>query len=412
MQNMFSLIGESKVARRLIKGAEFISETLKKCNNFLKFLEKKGKAPNNNKVHERIYSLQTVSEMVGKSRPTIYKAEEAGFISAELNPKNGKKIGYKLEQINKLREHFGSSRKRRANDPCLKVAIQSFKGGVAKSVTSVHLAQYLGQAGYRVLLADFDPQASATSAFGFLPDHAFSEDDTMLPYIKGKKKTLHYAIIPTYFSNVSLMPSCLPFYDAEFHLAFAAAGAKNDLERVGYFTEFVDAFKTVEDAYDVIIFDSPPALGMITINILAAADGLIIPTPPAFSDFSSTVQYFTMIEKVVKNITPNKTYNFVKVLATRVDNQKSVHKKFYAYMSEIFGENLMEAKLEQAAIIMDLATDFKTIYDVNPTKKHERILRVMNAVCGEIEKEILKWWPSCSDDFVVETVEELENVEK
>lgn len=398
------------MARRLIRGSDFISKTLKKCNNFLRFLEQKGKAPNNQKLHERIYSLQTVAEMVGKSRPTIYKAEEEGIIKAELNPKTGKKLGYKLDQINKLREHFGTAKKRRAGDPCLKVAIQSFKGGVAKSVTSVHLAQYLGQAGYRVLLADFDPQASATSAFGFLPDHAFNEDDTMLPYIRGRKKTLHYCVLPTYFSNVSIIPSCLPFYDAEFHLAFAAAGAKNDLERVGYFTEFGDAFKTIEDSFDVIIFDSPPALGMITINILAAADGLIIPTPPAFSDFASTVQYFTMIEKVVNNITPDKTYNFVKVLATRVDNQKSVHKKFYAYMNEIFGDNLMEAKLEQAAIIMDLATDFKTVYDVNPTKKHERILRVMNGVCGEIEKEILKWWPSFSGEMLNENLEELENV--
>lgn len=397
--------GVKVAVKQKVKGGEYIKDIIRKCDSLLEILEKNGKAPSNEKVQERRFTVQAAADLVQRSRTTLYRAEEEGVVVPESGSKPGK---YSLEQVNKLREHCGSSPRRKECDPCLKIAIQSFKGGVAKSVTTVHLAQYLALKGYRILVADFDPQASATSAFGYLPDRDFGKDDTLLPYILGKKRDLQYCIIDTYYAGISLIPCCLPFYDAEYQLAFASARSKTEVERKGYFTEFVEAFKTVEKNFDIILFDSPPALGTITINILTAADALIVPTPPALYDFSSTIQYFKMIQTVIDSIVPDKEYNFIKILASRVDHRKSTHEEFLSYMKNVFGSCMLNSELEQATEVEKLSSKFKTIYDINPSKKTQRVQNIFDSMCSEIEQEILKWWPSLEKHRTKEEV--LENV--
>lgn len=374
-----------------INGVAYIKDIIGKCDSLLEILENNGKAPSSKKIHDRRFTVQAAADSVKKSRMTVYRAAENGVVTPEPGSKEGK---YSLGQVNKLREHYGVLPRRKNGDPCLKVAIQSFKGGVAKSVTTVHLAQYLALKGYRVLVADFDPQASATSAFGYLPDRDFDEDDTLLPYILGKKQDLRYCIIDTYFTGISIIPCCLPFYDAEYQLAFASARSKTEVERKGYFTEFVEAFKTVEERFDIILMDSPPSLGTLSINILTAADGLIVPTPPCVPDFASTVQYYKMIQTVIENIVPDKEYNFIKILASRVDRRKSSHEEFLSYMRSVFGDCMLNAELEQATEVEKLSSRFKTIYDINPSCKTSRVQKIFDSVCSEIEQEIIKWWPS------------------
>ena len=369
-----------------VNGLENINNIVDKCDQLLNFLEKQGKTPNDNKVMEKLFSIKESSELVKKDRDAIYRAEKKGVFLTNRDPITKRTKGLTLDQINVLREHFGTTPK---SNKCIKIAIQSFKGGVAKSVTSVHMAQYFAKQGYRVLLVDFDPQASATSSFGFLPDNAFSEKDTMLPYLQGLKKDINYCIIDTYFPKLKLIPCCLPFYDAEFQLAFAAAEARNSEEKLGYFTEFRDAFDTIDNNYDLIIFDSPPALGMITINILTSADALIIPTPPALYDFSSTVQYFKMIQKVLKNIDPNKQYQFIKILITRADTRKTIHKEFIKLMKEIFSENIFSSIFFQTSEIESYSARFKTIYDLN--KPQKRALEILESMFEEIKLEVLQY---------------------
>jgi chromosome partitioning protein len=137
---------------------------------------------------------------------------------------------------------------------------------------------------------------------------------------------------------------------------------------------------------------------------------LIVPTPPALYDFSSTVQYFRMIQTVIDSIVPDKEYNFIKILASRVDGRKSTHEEFLTYMQHAFENCMLDAKLEQATEIEKLSAKFKTIYDVNSNKKTQRVQNIFDSVCSEIEQEILKWWPSLIKRRVKDEAHEKEEV--
>jgi chromosome partitioning protein len=384
------------------RGLEQVNEIISDCENILASLELMGKSPNNTKILERKYSVNEACEMIGRARVTLHRAEKEGIINLEKSKEFNRTVGYTLEQINKLRDHFGTRPKRTKDDPCLTVAIQSFKGGVSKSVTAVHFSQYLAQKGYRVLLIDCDPQASATSSFGFLPDKAFQEKDTLIPYLENKHQDLQYCILKTYFPGVDLIPSCLPFYEAEFKLAFAAAAANDADERLHYFHEFKSGIDTIKDQYDFVIIDSPPALGMITINILVGADAIVVPTCTSLYDFSSTVQYFRMIREVMSKIAVNKQYDFIKILATRVDTRKPIHVEFMNLMKKIFGDSMFDKAFLQTAEVENCASKYQTIYDMK--KPQKRALTILDNVFTEIELSLLKSWKSKSTQLIEEGV--------
>ena len=389
-------------------GVDEIENIISKCDNLLKLLDEAGKSPNNSKVHKRRFSVKEAAILVGRGRSSLHRAHKEGNVpEPEKDPTTNRTLGYTLKQINQLRDYFntrpGRNRNGNSGGQCVKIAIQSFKGGVAKSVTSVHLAQYLAIQGYSVLIVDCDPQASATSTFGYLPDNYFSASDTLLPYFQGEQETLDYCVRETYFDGISLIPSCLAFSDAEYHLAFSAAAATSLEEKRGYFNELRDGLKTIENNFDVIVLDSPPALGLSTINILTAADALVVPTPPAMYDFSSTVQYFKMIHKVMTQISPDKCYAFIKILVTRADLRKSMHSDFLNFMRETFGQNIFHAVFHQTAEIENCAAQFKTVYDEK--KPQTRALQILESVFSEIEQEIVKLWPKTRD--TADTDEEL-----
>ena len=380
---------------------EKVEAIISKSEDIIASMEESGKAPNDKKILERVFSVKEASDLVGRARSSLHRAEKDGALDSVRKTTDHTKEsrGYSLEEINAFRKHFDTFPWRKAGEKCVKVAIQSFKGGVSKSVTSVHFAQYLATNGYRVLLVDCDPQASATSTFGYLPDKVFTEKDTLLPCFAGDQPDLQYAIIETYYPGVSLIPCCLQFYDAEFQMAIAAANSAEESgngsgESQAYFFLLDEALKSIEQYYDVIVIDSPPALGMITINILAAADAVIVPTPPAMYDFSSTLQYFKMVRKVMRSIDPSKIYDFIKILASRVDTRKSMSVEFLDIMRDIYGKDILNSVFFQTAEVENCSAVFKTVYDMQ--KPQTRALNILNAIFGEIELEIRKLWPSHS----------------
>ena len=111
------------------------------------------------------FSIREASKMVGKSDMTIRRAEEAGMLPAPEKRESGHRIGFTLEDINRMRVVFGTRPRRAESDPPLILGVQNFKGGVGKSTIAIHAAQYFALKGYRVLLVDADPLASSTGLF-------------------------------------------------------------------------------------------------------------------------------------------------------------------------------------------------------------------------------------------------------
>lgn len=143
------------------------------------------------------------------------------------------------------------------------IAVCNQKGGVGKSTTAVNIGSYLALSGKRALLFDLDSQGNATTACGV--DRNTLEEDTYSVLIEGKPA--EQATRKTSIQNLDLIPSSMDLAGAELKLA-SMANRESVLSK---------SCESIQGQYDFIIFDCPPALGLMTINALVAADSTIIP---------------------------------------------------------------------------------------------------------------------------------------
>lgn len=141
------------------------------------------------------------------------------------------------------------------------IALANQKGGVGKTTTSVNLGAALAQAGQRVLLVDIDAQGNATSGSGI--DKSELERDSYDVIVDNV--ALRDVIVPT--DNYDLVPATIQLSGAEIELA--------DKDTREY--RLKTALATVNDDYDFILIDNPPALGLLTVNAFTAADAILIP---------------------------------------------------------------------------------------------------------------------------------------
>ena len=377
-----------------IRAIDKLADILANSENFLQRMHELGQEPSAQKELKRLFSPTEAGEMVGRDRTTLARAEtEIGLEPPARNPENNRRVGYTLEQIQAFRKYFGDLPWRDpATDQPIIVACQNFKGGVGKSTTCVNLAHYLALKGYRVLVVDTDSQATTTSMFGYVPDAEISEDATILPYLSGFQKTLGYAVRKTYWPNIDLIPACLALYDAELAIVMHLAAQQDVEKRVQFFMELKYGLQTVADDYDVILLDSPPALGMISINVLMAADALLVPSAARMFDFSSTVQFFRMIHNYIGKIDANKQYRWISVLTTLFDQRYESQKQFVEVMRTCFGDSMSQRVFFHSAEVINSAAQFVGPYE--QPRPNRKVLEMMDSVFGEIEVALLKEWPS------------------
>ena len=377
-----------------IRAIDKLADILANSENFLQRMHELGQEPSAQKELKRLFSPTEAGEMVGRDRTTLARAEtEIGLEPPARNPENNRRVGYTLEQIQAFRKYFGDLPWRDpATDQPIIVACQNFKGGVGKSTTCVNLAHYLALKGYRVLVVDTDSQATTTSMFGYVPDAEIHEDETILPYLSGFQKTLGYAVRKTYWPNIDLIPACLALYDAELAIVVHLAAQQDVEKRVQFFMELKYGLQTVADDYDVILLDSPPALGMISINVLMAADALLVPSAARMFDFSSTVQFFRMVHNYIGKIDPSKQYRWISVLTTLFDQRYESQKQFYEVMTTCFSDSMFQRVFFHSAEVINSAAQFVGPYE--QPKPNRKVLEMMDSVFGEIEVALLKEWPS------------------
>ena len=377
-----------------VKAIDKLDAILASSENFLKRMHDLGHEPHQSKHLTRLFSPSEAAEMVGRDRTTLARAEaELGFESLQRNPANNRRLGYSLEQIQAFRAHFGTLPWRDPTmDEPITVACQNFKGGVAKSTTCINLAHNLALKGYRVLVIDTDSQATTTSMFGYMPDAEISQDDTILPYLSGDKTTLEYAVRKTYWPNIDLIPACLALYEAEVAIVVHVAAQPSVEQRVAFFSELKYGIRTVSANYDVVLLDSPPALGMISINVLMAADCLLVPSAARMFDFSSTVQFFRMVHNYIKQIDANKEYRWISVLTTLFDQRYESQKQFFDLMRTCFNDSVFQRVFFHSSEVLNSAARYMGSYEQSPPNR--KVLEMLDSVFGEIEVEILKEWPS------------------
>ncbi|WP_010138050.1 AAA family ATPase [Oceanicola sp. S124] len=242
---------------------------------------------------------------------------------------------FTLDEVLRLRAHFaaeGSKAKeylpyRPKGQPAKMVAVANFKGGVGKTSTAAHLAMSAALDGYKVLVVDLDSQGSMTSIFGgrvedewqtvfpLLARHYARHlradnqlrldrgeaplplDDTLSEALEVKAGDL---VQKTHWPNIDLIGAQLNLYWSEFQVPVWRIQSRG-WKLWDALTESLEA-DGVLDQYDVIFLDTPPALGYLTINGLAAADILLVPLGASFLEFDSTGRFFDMLHSTFASI--------------------------------------------------------------------------------------------------------------
>lgn len=183
------------------------------------------------------------------------------------------------------------------------IAICNQKGGVGKTTTAINLSAYLSISSQKVLLIDIDPQGNATSGLGINKhDIKTSVYDLLIDEINPEP-----IIIPTGIQNFSLIPSNLSLTGAEVELV-GLMGREYRLKK---------AISSITIAYDFIIIDCPPSLGLLTVNALTAADSVIIPIQCEYYALEGLSQLVNTIDLVKDNL--NSKLKIEGVLLTMAD---------------------------------------------------------------------------------------------
>jgi chromosome partitioning protein len=173
------------------------------------------------------------------------------------------------------------------------IACANQKGGVGKTTTVVNLGSSLALGGDRILVIDLDPQGNATSGLGF--ERTSIQRSIYEAVVEGQ--SLVEAVVAGPIPGLDLIPSTIALAGAELELA-PADGRERRLRR---------ALATVSPSYDYVLIDCPPALGLLTVNALTAADSVLIPLQCEYYALEGLTQLLATLDLVRDNLNPNLT---------------------------------------------------------------------------------------------------------
>lgn len=365
---------------------------------FLSQVREQVTAPEQTKKMRR-WGIQEAARLIGRTPQTVRSAEanDPRFSTLPFGPVSRDSAGhreYTLERINRYRDLFETRRRRPPGSTCIRCAVTNFKGGAGKTTTAVHLAQRCALEGLRVLMIDLDPQATTTLFFGLIPDVHVEREQTVGDILVDNPTMLRTAIQPSYFPGVDLIAANLTLQDAELQLGNPLVNQEkitglNPIQRLDV------AIQSVEDEYDVVILDCGPNLGILTLNAVYAANGLLIPMQPAMADFGSAVSFCQTMATLLSNPRFAKPLEFVRILVTRHTGTKQA-KQSEAMIRLAFDPNVLDPVMVQTTEIERSANEFGTFYDFEKPRGspegHQRALLAMEAVNGAMLEVFSNVW--------------------
>lgn len=222
-------------------------------------------------------------------------------------------------------ETFPAPEPLQTHGPARIIAMCNQKGGVGKTTSSINIAGALSQYGRRVLIVDFDPQGASTVGLGI---NANAVEDTVYTALFNPRMDVHTVIQHTDFENLDIMPANIDLSAAEVQL----------VTEVGREQVLAGVLRQVKDEYDVIIIDCQPSLGLLTVNALTAADGVIIPVAAEFFALRGVALLMQSIEKVQSRINPSlEVYGVLVTMFTHTLHCDEVLQRIYeAFQGKVF----------------------------------------------------------------------------
>jgi cellulose biosynthesis protein BcsQ len=353
---------------------------------------------------------EIASFMFDMSADTIRKhlAEDPSLPQGAVLTEDGRQRWFTLAEINVLRRKLKVRGKRllplRPPGRALRVAISNFKGGVGKSVVAQHFANAAALDGYRVLIVDFDPQATVTHAMGLTEvdeentvwgvmcrdlyreaariaatyDRA---DDCPYPFgadlpagvVEIGPRRVDEFIQRTCWPTIDIIPSCANAAFVEF-----ASAQYRAVHPAWTFFLCVDRYlnELPAEQYDFVIFDCPPAIGYQSLNAAYAADVLYIPTGPGYWEYDSTTSFLGQLADAMEDIEAGfgeaarrwgfsaaKRFDALRVLLTRYESGNDLHRSMFDAYKDLFEDRVCRNPIELSRAVEQAGRFQMSVYE-------------------------------------------------
>ena len=245
---------------------------------------------------------------------------------------------------------FPEPKPRKPGLPATVIAMCNQKGGVGKTTTAINLGAALVETGRRVLLLDFDPQGSMTVGMGV---NAYDLEQSIYHVLMDRELGIKDIVMPTSIEGLDLVPSNIDLSAAEMRLV-TEVGREQVLTR---------ALKPILHDYDVVLIDCQPSLGLLTVNALTAAHGVIIPLECEFFAMRGVALLVETIEKITDRLNPRLQVDGI--LATMYDGRTLHSREVVASVVEHFGDDVFHTVISRTVKFPDasLAAEPITTYD-------------------------------------------------
>jgi chromosome partitioning protein len=415
------------------------------------FIRRQTFSPEHEKTLRRFSSWE-VSELIFRINQSTFRgrlAADPDLPGGEVE-EDGRQRWFSLAEINELRRKIRISKtslmpRRPARKRAIRIAISNFKGGAGKSTVALHMAHAAALDGYRVLLVDFDPQATLTHSMGL---HDVSEELTVwgiiardlvretdrmnaAPRAAESGTALPQRRLPasvrdlglgdlrvadfirtTAWPTIDIVPSCA---NAAF-VEFASAQYRHlnpDWSFFAAVSRFLDSL--APDAYDVIIFDCPPAIGYQSMNAVFAADVLYIPSGPGYWEYDSTTSFIGQLSEALADLAHGfdgtfpagkislpKAFLDVRFLMTRYEPGNELHRAMLEAFRKVFGDTVAKEPIEMTRAVEQSGRFLSSVYEIDyrtMTRETWRRARAsFDRAYDEFKDCFLKAWDQLEDE--------------
>ena len=243
------------------------------------------------------------------------------------------------------------------------ISFANQKGGVAKTTTTLNLGVALSEQGLKVLLVDLDPQGNLTMSQGLNPDAIERSMFDVLVHKLPITEIIEQAEVAVAVASIDLA-------GAELALS-SMIGRERALEK---------ALLPVREAYDYILIDTPPSLGLLTINAFVAADGVIVPVQCEYLSLRGLVQLQNTLTMIRENLNPN--VDIVGILPTMFDKRILHSREAVEILKENFGDLVFNTRIRKTIRYAEAPVKGLSILKYDPTGEAAEAYR-------DLAKEVL-----------------------